>query len=50
MTTDEAKGKEKLAYCEPRVLASYDKEDLEKAIQPQVLGGGGCGTGCGCGG
>jgi hypothetical protein len=38
-------------YEKPRVLASYNKEELEEAIQPhegQVVYGG-CGCGCGCG-
>lgn len=47
---------EKPAYEKPRVLASYDKEDLEDAIgvnhevkgTPETSGGGGCGCGCGC--
>ena len=37
-------------YSEPKVLASYKKEDLEEIIKPhgQVDTGGGCGCG-GCG-
>jgi hypothetical protein len=41
-------------YVEPKVLASYKKEELEEIIgphgTPQTGGGGGCGGGCGCGG
>jgi hypothetical protein len=43
---------EKSAYEEPRVLATYEKEELEDVIgiDPEVEGqsGGGCGCGCGC--
>jgi hypothetical protein len=43
-------GKE--SYEDPKVLASYKKEELEEIIKPHGtadLGGGGCGQGCGCG-
>jgi hypothetical protein len=48
---------EKKLYETPRVLASYEKDDLEDAIgidaevEGQATpegGGGGCGCGCGC--
>ena len=55
--------KEKLLkekYEEPKILASYTKEELEEIIKPHGQGdecvGGACGTpqtgggGCGCGG
>lgn len=40
---------EKKIYEPPKVLATYEKEDLEEAIKPygQIQSGGG---GCGCGG
>ena len=46
-------GKE--SYEDPKVLASYKKEELEEIIKPHGVpdqGGGGCGgdnNGCGCG-
>lgn len=50
MNAEEKKKKEKKDYEPPKVLASYDKEELEESIQPQgQISGGGCGCGCGCG-
>jgi hypothetical protein len=40
----ESKTTQKLPYEEPKVLATYDKEELEEAIKPHGPGGG-----CGCG-
>ena len=39
----------KRRYEAPRILASYDKEDLEAAMQLEAQSGGGCGCGCGGG-
>lgn len=57
MEGKEEKHKEKQSYEKPKVLASYQKEELEEAIQPEGNDGnssgcyGGCGCGCtGCGG
>ena len=46
---------EKLPYVEPKVLATYEKEELQEAIKPHGPTpdyGNGCagGGGCGCGG
>ena len=43
--------KETKAYEAPRVLATYEKEELEDVIgiDPEVEGQSGCGCGCGCG-
>lgn len=38
---------EKKEYEPPRVLASYEKKDLEAALKPHAQVGG---SGCGCGG
>ena len=42
--------KERRPYEKPRVLVSYDKEELEAAMRPQGIdpqgGGGGCGCSC----
>lgn len=42
----------KQKYEKPRVLASYEKDELEDAvgIDPEVEGQFGGGCGCGCGG
>lgn len=51
MRADE-KGKEKEAYSKPRILATYNKEELEEAVRPHgnpPEGNGGVG-GCGGGG
>jgi hypothetical protein len=45
--TQKTEGKE--TYETPQVLASYSKEELEEAIQPEVYGQSGCMCGCGCG-
>jgi hypothetical protein len=37
----------KQRYEAPRVLASYDKEELDSALQVEGQSGGGCGCGCG---
>ena len=48
-------GQQKQEYEAPRVLASYDKDDLEDAVGIDLevegqSGGCGCGcSGCGCG-
>jgi hypothetical protein len=39
----------KQVYEEPKILATYKKEDLEEAVMPHGQTGGGCGCGCGCG-
>jgi hypothetical protein len=55
------KNEKKKVFVEPKVLASYKKEDLEEIIKPHGgegdCTGGACGTpnqggggGCGCGG
>jgi hypothetical protein len=50
MTGEERKGKEMEMYSKPRILATYNKEELEEAIQPHgQLPDGGCTTGGGCG-
>jgi hypothetical protein len=45
------KSRRKETYVEPKVLASYKKEELEEIIRPhgtpQTSGGGGCGCGGG---
>jgi hypothetical protein len=45
---------EKVPYEQPKILASYQKGELEAIISPhgspEPNGGGGCGCGCGCGG
>ena len=40
---------EKEPYVKPKVLATYQKEDLEETFKAhaQTTGGGGCGCGCG---
>jgi hypothetical protein len=43
----ESKGEQKLPYEEPKVLATYDKEELEEAIKPH--GSAPSYNGCGCG-
>lgn len=47
MESDKDITKEKKNYEAPEVIASYSKEELEKAIQPHGQSGG---SGCGCGG
>jgi hypothetical protein len=49
MTTKLDPCNEKPAYETPRILASYEKDELEDAIglDPEVSGGG-CGCCCGC--
>jgi hypothetical protein len=46
------KPEEKRPYEQPKVLATYKKEDLEEAIRPygQDSPDSGSGGGCGCGG
>jgi len=45
------KTQEKKPYEEPKVIATYEKEELEEIIKPHgQTTGGGCGCGCGCGG
>lgn len=52
MKTKPGKEKQKQKYEAPKVLASYEKDELEDAVglDPEVEGdgGGGCGCGCGC--
>ena len=51
MKKDEKNAKE--TFVEPKVLASYKKEELEEIIKPHGMPpgqGGGCGCGGGCGG
>ena len=49
--TEENELKQKKQYETPRVLASYNKEEMEAAMQPEGVEIGGCGCGsCGCGG
>jgi hypothetical protein len=52
MKTKEFPNREKTAYETPRVLASYEKEELEDVIgidhEVEGQNGGGCGCGCGC--
>lgn len=47
------KDEKKQPYEEPKVLASYKKEELEEIIRPHgqepLVNGGGCGCGCGGG-
>lgn len=38
---------DKASYQPPKVLASYGKDELESALQPEGQSGGGCGCGCG---
>jgi hypothetical protein len=40
---------DKPLYQPPKVLASYGKDELESALQPEGQSGGGCGCGCGGG-
>jgi len=47
--------KERDAYAEPKVLASYLNDELKEMIKPHAdtpegSGGNGCGCGCGCSG
>lgn len=51
MSLETDKRKEKKDYTPPKVLASYNKEELEKSLKPYgQIGGTGGGCGCGCGG
>ena len=51
MDQEKIKKSKKPTYEAPKVLASYDREELEEAILPHgVLGTNGGGCGCGCGG
>ena len=38
---------DKVSYQPPKVLASYEKDELESALRPEGQSGGGCGCGCG---
>ena len=53
MKTKSDQGQKKQKYETPKVLASYEKDELEDAIglDLEVAGqsSGGCGCGCGCG-
>jgi hypothetical protein len=51
MKSKDDPSKETKAYEAPRVLATYEKEELEDVIgiDTEVEGGGGCGCGCGGG-
>jgi len=44
------KEEEKPPYEEPKVLASYKKEELEEIIRPHGMPTPQTGGGCGCGG
>ena len=46
---NEGKKIEKKLYEPPKVLVTYEKEELEEVIKLHA-GGGGCGCGCGCAG
>lgn len=46
MKEEERKDEEKKIYVEPKVMASYQKEELEEMIKPQGQNY----AGCGCGG
>ena len=48
MKSDQEKKKQR--YETPRVLASYEKDDLEDAIGLDIEVAGQSGGGCGCGG
>jgi hypothetical protein len=52
MTTQNERNGAKGIYVPPKILATYDRQALEEAVQPQgqQAYGGGCGCGCGCGG
>jgi len=51
---DRTTAKAKEAYVEPRVLATYSREELAETIRPHgsvpsyTQPGCGCGCGCGC--
>jgi hypothetical protein len=47
MTYKKDQCKEKLPYEEPKILATYQREDLEEAIMPHGESAGGCGCGGG---
>ena len=51
MKKNETKDLKRRPYEEPKVLATYEKEELEEIIKPhgQFESGGGCGCGCGGG-
>ncbi len=47
MKDEERKDEKKKIYVEPKVMASYQKEELEEMIKPQGQSGGYGGCGCG---
>lgn len=46
---DEKKSDKKKPYTEPKVLATYDRDELKHVIMPHgpAIGTSGCGCGCG---